>query len=91
MKKTSKPRQAASAESIARKADRGENISSYFTNKGKMMPPLDIDGVDLNPEIIEQLDAAARRLKTTRQALIKQFIRRGLSEQNLSQKQRRAG
>ena len=91
MKKTSKPRQAESAESIARKADKGENISSYFTNKGKMMPPLDIDGIDLNPEIIERLDAAARKLKITRQALIKQFIRRGLDEQNLSQKQRNVG
>lgn len=90
MKKTSKTRRLASAESIARKADKGENISSYFTNKGKMMPPLDIDGIDLNPEIIEQLDAAARKLKITRQALIAQFIRQGLQEQNLSQKQRRA-
>jgi len=91
MKKTSKPKRTASAESIARKADRGENISSYFTNKGKMMPPLDIDGIDLNPEIIERLDAAARKLKITRQALIMQFIRQGLQEQNLSQKQRRVG
>jgi predicted transcriptional regulator len=56
-----------------------------------MMPPIDVDSIDLNPEIIEQLDAAARKLKITRQALIKQFIRQGLNEQNLSQKQRRAG
>ena len=55
------------------------------------MPPLDIDGIDLNPEIIERLDAAARKLKITRQALIMQFIRQGLQEQNLSQKQRRVG
>ncbi len=55
------------------------------------MQPLEIDGIDLNPEIIEGLDAAARKLKTTRQALIKQFIQRGLQEENLSEKQRRAG
>ena len=55
------------------------------------MPALDIDGIDLNPEIIEQLDAAARKLKITRQALIKQFIRQGLNEQSLLHKQRRAG
>ena len=54
------------------------------------MPPLDLDGIDLNPETIEQLDTAARKLKISRQALIKQFIRRGLNEQNLPQKQRRA-
>jgi len=91
MKKTSKTKRIASAESIARKADKGENISSYFTNKGKMMRPLDLAGINLNPETIEQLDTAARKLKISRQALIKQFIRRGLNEQNLSQKQRRAG
>jgi hypothetical protein len=91
MKKTSKTIRPASAESIARKADKGENISSYFTNNGKMMPPLDIEDIDLNPEIIEQLDAAARKLKITRHALIKQFIRQGLNEQNLSHKRRRAG
>lgn len=91
MKKTSKTKRMASAESIARKADKGENISSYFTNKGRMMPPLDIDGIDLNPEIVAQLDEAARKLKISRQALIKQFIRQGLNEQNLSHKQRRAG
>ena len=91
MKKTSKQRRVASAESIARKADKGGTVSSYFTNKGKMMPPLDIDGIELNPETIEQLDAAARKLKITRQALIKQFIRQGLNEQKLSQRQRRAG
>ena len=91
MKKTSKTRRLASAESIARKADKGENISSYFTNKGKMMSALDVDSIDLNPEIIEQLDAAARKLKITRQALIKQFIRQRLNEKNLSEKRRRAG
>ena len=91
MKKTSKTKRVPSAESIARKADKGENISSYFTNKGKMMEPLDIDGSELNPEIVEQLDAAARKLKISRQALIKQFVLRGLSEQSLSPKQRRAG
>lgn len=89
MKKTSKTKRVVSAESIARKADGGENISFYFTNKGKMMPPL--DGIDLNPEIVAQLDEAARKLKISRQALIKQFIRRGLNEQHQSHKQRRVG
>jgi len=55
-----------------------------------MMSALDVDSIDLNPEIIEQLDAAARKLKITRQALIKQFIRRGLNEKNVTDKQRRA-
>lgn len=91
MKKTSKTKRITPAESIARKADRGENISFYFTNKGKMMPPLDSEGIDLSHAMIEELDEAARKLRISRKALIKQFIRRGLIEQNLSHKQRRVG
>ena len=41
--------------------------------------------------MLNEVDKAARKLKVTRQALIKQFIRRGLDEQYRSQKQRKAG
>jgi hypothetical protein len=40
MKKTYKPKPAISAESIARLVDKGQDISSYFTNEGRMMPPV---------------------------------------------------
>ena len=39
MKKTSRSK-AASAESIARKAERGKDVSRYFANRGKMMQPI---------------------------------------------------
>lgn len=91
MRKTSNTTRTPSAESLARKADKGEDISSYFTNKGKMMPPLDGGGIDLGDAMLEEVDQAAKKLKTSRQALIKQFIRRGLDEQYRSQKQRKAG
>lgn len=91
MKKTSSTIRIASAESIARKADRGESISAYFTNKGKMMPPLETDAMGLSESMLNEVDKAARKLKVTRQVLIKQFIRRGLDEQYRSQKQRKAG
>jgi hypothetical protein len=91
MKKTSSTKRVASAESIARKADKGEDISSYFTNKGKMMPPVSNGGIDLSDAMLEEVDQAARKLRVTRQALIKRFIRRGLDEQYGSQKQRKAG
>ena len=91
MKKTSSTVRIASAESIARKADKGEDIASYFSNNGKMMPPLDGPGIELNGSMLEEVDQAARRLKISRQALIKRFIRRGLDEQHGSQKQRKAG
>ena len=51
MKRTSKTKRPISAESIARLADKGEDMSSYFTNKGKMMPPLEID---INEDVIRK-------------------------------------
>lgn len=91
MKRISRTTRTSSAESIARKADKGEDISFYFTNKGKMMPPLNGGGIDLSDALLEEVDQAAKRLKVSRQALIKKFIRRGLDEQYRSQKQRKAG
>lgn len=91
MKRTSKTKGTASAESIARLADKGADLSAYFTNNGKMMPPLDNVGIDLNKDMIEELNEAAKRLRVSRQTLIKRFIRRGLDQQYLAQKERKAG
>jgi hypothetical protein len=44
-----KPKKAASAESIARLADAGKNISSFFTNHGRMMKPIQRVKSDLSP------------------------------------------
>jgi hypothetical protein len=91
MKKNSKTKRTVSAESVARLADSGKNVSSYFTNRGKMMPPLESVGLDLQEDMIEELNAAAKKLKLTRQALIKRFIRHGLDQHHLTQKVRKAG
>ena len=91
MKRTSKTKRSISAESIARLADNGSDVSSHFTNAGKMMPPLDIVGIDLNDDMIEELNEAAKKLNVTRKALIKRFIRRGLDQHYLAQKGRKAG
>jgi hypothetical protein len=40
MKRTRKTRKAPSAESIARMAGRGQDVSRFFTNRGKMMQPI---------------------------------------------------
>jgi hypothetical protein len=45
MKKTRETKKAPSAESIARMADRGEDVSHFFTNRGKMMHPLPLANV----------------------------------------------
>lgn len=91
MKKTSKSKRPASAESIARLADRGGDVSTYFTNKGKMMPPLNGLTLDLNEDTIEELNQAARKFKVSRQALVERFIRRGLEQQYLANKDRKVG
>lgn len=90
MKKTSRTKRPASAESIAQLADNGSDISSYFTNKGKMLPPLESVGIDLNYDTLEELNEAAGKLKVTRQALIKRFIRHGLDQYHTTQKVRKA-
>lgn len=43
MKKTSKRKRVVSADSIAKLADNDQDISSYFTNEGKMMSPVRTD------------------------------------------------
>jgi len=91
MKKNSKTKRTVSAESVARLADSGKDVSSYFTNRGKMMPPLESVGLDLQEDMIEELNAAAKKLKLTRQALIKRFIRHGLDQHHLTQRVRKAG
>jgi metal-responsive CopG/Arc/MetJ family transcriptional regulator len=55
-----------------------------------MMPALEL-GVDLNREMLEELSEAARKLKVTKQTLIKRFIRHGLDTYQTTQKVRRAG
>jgi len=91
MKRISKKKAATPAESIARLADKGSDVSAYFTNKGKMMPPLDNVGVDLNKKVIDELNLAAKRLNVSRQTLIKRFIRAGLEQHHIDQKDRKAG
>ena len=41
MKKTRKSAKAAPAEVIARLAERGNDVSPYFTNRGRMMAPVE--------------------------------------------------
>jgi hypothetical protein len=88
MKKTSR-KEAASPESIARKAERGENVSRYFTNRGKMMQPIQRINLDVTADMLQELDRAATELNVSRQAVIKVFIRHALDEHHLAQQARR--
>jgi len=82
MKSTAKAKKPVSAEQIARMADKGQDISRYFTNDGRMMPPLvKRVNVDFTGGMVEELDREAAVLNISRQAVIKTLLRRALDEQ----------
>jgi hypothetical protein len=84
MKNTRKPRKPVQAEAIARIADRGEDVSRFFTNSGQMMGPIQRVNVDLASGMLEELDRAAKELNISRQAVIKTLIRQALDQQYLA-------
>jgi uncharacterized DUF497 family protein len=67
MPKTSKP--ALSADEIAEKASRGEDVSAYFTNRFTVVKPVRRVNVDLTPGMLRKLDERAARLNISRQAV----------------------
>ena len=71
-----------SAEAIARLADEGKDVSRFFTNKGRMMGPIQRVNVDLASGMLEELDRAAKELNISRQAVIKTLIRQAEIAQN---------
>jgi hypothetical protein len=50
MVRASKTKKPVSAESVARMADGGQNVSGFFTNRGKMMRPIQRVNVDHCPD-----------------------------------------
>ena len=84
MKQTSKTRKVTSAEEIARRADRGEDVSRYFTNSGRMMEPIRRVNVDFAPSTLKELDGTAQELNISRQAVIKTLIRQALDQHYLA-------
>lgn len=73
-----------SAEAIARLADEGKSVSSFFTNKGRMMGPIQRVNVDFSSPMLEELDNAAEELNISRQAVIKTLIRQALDQHYLA-------
>jgi hypothetical protein len=85
MKNTPKSKRHISAEQIARMADQGKEVSGFFTNRGKMMPAIQRVNVDFTQPMLNELDAAARELNVSRQAVIKTFLRWMLDQHRLAQ------
>jgi hypothetical protein len=72
-----------SADEIAERASRGEDVSAYFTNKFTVVRPVRRVNVDLTPGLLQQLDERAARLNISRQAVIKPLLSRALEEQRI--------
>ena len=85
MKNTAK-KKAATADEIAELAMKGEDISRFFTNKGEMRPPIQRVNVDFTLDMLKELDAIARDLNISRQALIKTYLRQALNQHYLARK-----
>ena len=90
MKTTRKARRSVSAETLAKKADKGQDISRHFTNKGRMMPPIQRVNLDLTEGMLKELDERAMDLNISRQAVIKSFVRQALDHHYLARKAGRA-
>ncbi len=89
MKKARKPKRPVSAEQIAKMADRGEDISQFFTNKGRMVNPIQRVNVDFSQDMLAELDDLAKQLNISRQALIKTLVRYGLDQRYMAARARK--
>jgi hypothetical protein len=76
MPKTSK--RTTSADRIAEKASRGEDVSGYFTNQFTVVKPIRRVNIDLTQGMLRELDQRAARMNISRQAVIKTLLDRAL-------------
>ena len=80
MKSTHRKKKPISAETIARIADNGKDVSRFFTNSGAMRKPIQRVNVDFTASMLEELESAAKDLNVSRQAVIKTLVRQGLDQ-----------
>ena len=88
MKKTRKSAQPVSADTIARLADQGKDVSNFFKGQGRMVQPIQRVNVDVTATMLEELDQAAHDLNVSRQAVIKTLVRQALDQHYLAQRAR---
>ena len=84
MKNTRKSKKPATAEAIANMAEQGNDVSRYFTNKGRMVGPIQRVNVDFTSLMLEELDQRAEALNISRQAVIKTMLRQALDQHYLA-------
>jgi hypothetical protein len=78
------PRTAPTADQIAEKASRGDDVSAHFTNSFTVVRPVRRVNVDLTQGMLRELDERAARLNISRQAVIKTLLSRALNEEQLN-------
>jgi len=69
-------------------AERGEDISRYFTNTGKIKYPVKRVNVDFTVLMLKELDEIASELHISRQALIKSYLHQALDNHYSAQQHR---
>jgi metal-responsive CopG/Arc/MetJ family transcriptional regulator len=62
----------------------GKDISRYFTNKGEIRLPVKRVNVDFTIDMLKELDAVAKELNISRQAVIKTYLRQALNQHYLA-------
>jgi len=87
------PNFKVSADEIAEKATRGEDISAHFTNRFTVVRPIHRVNLDLTQGMLRQLDERAARLNVSRQAVIKTLLDVALKHDgpNRSGRQKKSG
>ena len=66
MKKTRKSAKPVFADAIARRAERGQDVSRFFKGQGRMIEPIQRVNVDFTAGMLEELDKAAQDLNVSR-------------------------
>ena len=89
MKKTHTKKKHPSAQTIARLAGNGKDVSRFFANSGKMMKPIQRVNIDFTVSMLEELEAAAKELNISRQTVIKTMIRQALDQRQAARASRR--
>ncbi|MDB5037916.1 MAG: hypothetical protein JWQ35_1444 [Bacteriovoracaceae bacterium] len=84
IKSKTKKQKIISADRVAEKAMRNEDISMHFSGKGKMMPGIQRVNVDFTVPMLGELDRTAEELNVSRQAVIKLFVRQSLDQHLLA-------
>jgi hypothetical protein len=77
MKETYK-KNIPSADEIADMADRGEDISRFFTNSGRMKYPEHRIIMDFPADMLKELDDIAAETNLSRRTLIIEYLRHAL-------------